>query len=1063
MLLRQDIEEARRRVVAGDLDSADRIHAALALSHPLERPVIRLGIDLSRNRKDQRATLSLAQSASDRFPDDAGFLAALCQSLRELGRADEMDALLAQRPQSTVGSPQVQMQRGFVARDTGDHDQALAAFRAASNLLNARLEVLRELMALNRLDEAEAEFADGLARFPGARGLLRAGIDLAERRRQPIVVAERARHALAVCPEDNAFLAALVRAQLDLNEYGEARALLAELSPARLEQDRDLLIAQARLARASGDAASALLHMDKALALAPADLGLAMQRAWLLRGLGQLESAQQACRTILAEDASRIPAWICLADSVRDSGNREASLAVVEEARAACPGEPWFDIRCAEELRELDRSGEALELTTALLTRDSREELCLIHAELLADQVSVLAALAFFDTDIRPRFDTARAVSREANLLSRFGHAARAEELCRLGLAQFPADPELEGVLVRVLVGSGQAQAALAVAENMAARTPAETRRRERLRLVALEWTVDGDSALRSLEAEEFPDPEAVAMLARCYLRKGERPRLAALVATAAPAGAFRQQRGGMRTSIPGQLLNDSLCQRPLRADESAGDLMQKRALVRQCPDDTAAAIAFLSALPAAAGPEPGASTASIRDIPRRALIYWSSTEPPPDIADILATNREALSGFELCILNRESAFAYLEQAYSPETAHLLFRCSGEAQVSDLLRLAWLADGGGVYIDADDRVTRDIRPLLAEVDLVLYREDLGSIGNNFLAAAPGHPLIAAALEQALAHLRRADSELIWLATGPGLLTRVVATALADAVAWPTNLRVLQHMELRRNISIHCHAAYKSAGHWTRPVFGRPGPAAVTRPEPTVTPLDSAGRLVARLQRIGDLVEATRYLEIGVRDGARFNALQFPLCDGVDPDVDVVAIMRPNQTVRLFRTTSDAFWRGDEGGVYDLICLDGKRGFDAACRDFLASLRHAHARTAWLVTGTIPSDAIAALPDENRARAERERLGLPPGAWQGDVFRLVPFLARFMPYLDFGTITGFDEAHTLFWWDGAIPPPQSGGLESIARFGYADIADALAAFRPGSESDVLGRLAVSLRR
>ena len=67
-------------------------------------------------------------------------------------------------------------------------------------------------------------------------------------------------------------------------------------------------------------------------------------------------------------------------------------------------------------------------------------------------------------------------------------------------------------------------------------------------------------------------------------------------------------------------------------------------------------------------------------------------------------------------------------------------------------------------------------------------------------------------------------------------------------------------------------------------------------------------------------------------------------------------------------------RWDEGGVYDLICLDGKRGFDAACRDFLASLRHAHARTAWLVTGTIPSDAIAALPDENRASAERERLG-----------------------------------------------------------------------------------------
>jgi hypothetical protein len=48
----------------------------------------------------------------------------------------------------------------------------------------------------------------------------------------------------------------------------------------------------------------------------------------------------------------------------------------------------------------------------------------------------------------------------------------------------------------------------------------------------------------------------------------------------------------------------------------------------------------------------------------------------------------------------------------------------------------------------------------SEASLILYQDDYQSIGNNFIAVAPGHPVIAAALNQAVQALNRGDNDLL---------------------------------------------------------------------------------------------------------------------------------------------------------------------------------------------------------------------------------------------------------------------------------------------------------------
>jgi mannosyltransferase OCH1-like enzyme len=156
-----------------------------------------------------------------------------------------------------------------------------------------------------------------------------------------------------------------------------------------------------------------------------------------------------------------------------------------------------------------------------------------------------------------------------------------------------------------------------------------------------------------------------------------------------------------------------------------------------------------------------------------------------------------------------------------PEVLRAYTRAPMAAQKADLFRLAWLATEGGFWLDADDRCTGPLAALHpAGATLVLYQEEYATLGNNMIGAEPRHPVILRALARAAEAVNRGDADVVWLSTGPGLLTRAFAEVLAEDgttdCAWFAQCLVLERGTLTRSVARHCRAAYKATdSHWLR--------------------------------------------------------------------------------------------------------------------------------------------------------------------------------------------------------------------------------------------------------
>jgi hypothetical protein len=95
---------------------------------------------------------------------------------------------------------------------------------------------------------------------------------------------------------------------------------------------------------------------------------------------------------------------------------------------------------------------------------------------------------------------------------------------------------------------------------------------------------------------------------------------------------------------------------------------------------------------------------------------------------------------------------------------------------------------------------------------VLAQEDFGCAANHFLAVAPGHPVLQAALRAMVMAINRGDNEFPWLSSGPGLLTRALALHLAArgvAAGLPPGLALLDRRALGHVAAAGCFAAYKT--------------------------------------------------------------------------------------------------------------------------------------------------------------------------------------------------------------------------------------------------------------
>jgi hypothetical protein len=195
--------------------------------------------------------------------------------------------------------------------------------------------------------------------------------------------------------------------------------------------------------------------------------------------------------------------------------------------------------------------------------------------------------------------------------------------------------------------------------------------------------------------------------------------------------------------------------------------------------------------------------------VPRTLIRYWHDpNDLPHDVRDCLASwDRLVNEGFEIRMFCDQSAATYIAERYGAREREAFARCRHPAMRSDYLRMCFVLDQGGLYVDADDVLLGDgwkelvgddrlkLQPLCYDIPtgrmvpaVEIWRADLPTDGrifyvnNNPIAGPAGHPVLRTALSRATDRLLGEDPlPEIQSTTGPGNFTAALAAHAHDLI------------------------------------------------------------------------------------------------------------------------------------------------------------------------------------------------------------------------------------------------------------------------------------------
>lgn len=241
------------------------------------------------------------------------------------------------------------------------------------------------------------------------------------------------------------------------------------------------------------------------------------------------------------------------------------------------------------------------------------------------------------------------------------------------------------------------------------------------------------------------------------------------------------------------------------RTAVSLGDVQLAKDVLRRFPDSYCAAVAVMSLAPESA------TSHVTYTIPRVIVQAWFDSDVPEDAKPLIADWIRLHPGWEHRMFTSVSAEHWLTTNIGADAA-AIFRSAPPVAKSNLFRYAYLLIEGGIWSDIDDRPIACIESLVDSSALVVLRESLGAIGDNFIAVTPTHPVLQAAFEESFRNERDGYGELQWLANGPAMFTRKVAGWIAASQLPSTNhlsYRVVSGVNMVDFISVHEDLAYKS--------------------------------------------------------------------------------------------------------------------------------------------------------------------------------------------------------------------------------------------------------------
>ncbi len=821
-------EEARvvlERVLARD---PDNFGANVGLGH------------LSRKRGDRLASLSHFQRAAKVNPKHIGVLLEIANDQRELGRLTESKRALEAVIDFEPGHGNAHGQLGFLYRLKGEHQKALAAFEQAarctpSNVL-FQIETANCNRQLGRMAAAEAtlakivgEHAENSHASIALASLLTDGYRLGEAQR----VLERALHTR----ESAAVLLTLGRLFRRLDARSEAMRYFERAHQAE-PGNRAAMLEVIEEHRLRGDFAEASQLTDDLIAR-ETSLPAMLQRGRILRDQGKHDLALMEFEEAARRFSNSWQARLEMAIEYRRLAQPSKAGDILTELIAENPNSPSVLDQLIAYLRTADRFEEALDFSRKSITLRPNHHWPYIRAAHISARLGEMDdAWAFLDDAARlagPHPEITAARIELNRLIRRFDQAeAIFKGLPADAIRSFPV--LVQGVQTAILLGDVDlATERLAGAQPQTALAHSAV---VHLRGKILEIGWEHAEAIKQYQVALDLSRDNASVhwdLAKCQLLTFQpelaRDHLRQFVELNRGTRLLNGSSLNVSQNHIGQLIDEfKLDEELLFRLRRRTDLDTLKVFVRENPDHTPSAIALLIALRkqgqlrlvgSLSLDGPGHIAVANLLIPRTIAQFWHNPEPPAEIARLTATWSEQNPWHAYQRFDRRSASDFLRQNHGHEAVIAFERADGSAQQADIFRLAYLARHGGYYADADDRCSIPLdRFIPAQAAFVAFQEEYGTLGNNFIGAMPGHPTIITALERAIEAVNRGDRDIVWLSTGPGLLTRAFALTLAVGQHELSRSAIFTVGQIQRFLGLHCPALYKSTSqHWLKSSFG----------------------------------------------------------------------------------------------------------------------------------------------------------------------------------------------------------------------------------------------------
>jgi tetratricopeptide (TPR) repeat protein len=672
----------------------------------------------------------------------------------------------------------------------------------------ALLAAARQARAAGRHAEAAAlaRQAIGLApRNPGAHAELAAALRLAGDAGD---AAAAAAEALALDPANPLALSETARLALARGDRDEAYARFEQAAAAQPDNPQALLDLAAAAHHAQ-DYARARDAAARAAQRAPGSVAAWMALGWAERALGQAGAAQEAFRRAARLRPAAAAPFLALVGLAIDARDPAAARAALDEAPPELRQTAAYSLAEGRLAQLLGRSEQAAACFAEAVAREpanTNARIALVNAAVWAGRLDLAEATL---AELAALPGAPEAPLPRAALLRRRGRLR--EALALLQRSQQGGDRSFAVGLeaARLTLSLHGPEAAL---NAPVAKSPAEEAALARLRGAAAEAAFDIAAAADHYgRAVALAPADTAALDARArtaVLLLDESGAAAALRRKADAEAALRRARGWAHApsqSLTGQIALEFRLDRTgsraiagVLALPPAERIAPLTRLVAEAPGSTAAALWLLISLRQAGlleAPPPAECP-----IPRRLL--WTGGRGSEPLRDAWAVAEPSLA--VTAFASTREAATFLAERHGDAGVAAWRRAADDVVRAELLRICWLAEGGG-WAPAGD--TLPVAPLASlgagGAGFVAGQGLWGAPMPALLGAAPDNPVIRRAAASLVTALARGDREHPWLRCGPGFLARAIAGTLAAEGQNAARVFLLPEHRMNQAIASHC--------------------------------------------------------------------------------------------------------------------------------------------------------------------------------------------------------------------------------------------------------------------